>query len=487
MKLLKVFLLVSLLALITAGLAFAQNPAYQTSFITSVTYQNVSSNKATVTFNFYQEGSGTPIPVTTELAGNAGTSLFIGGLNQIPSNFSGSAVLSSDQPIVATLVQLPQSSTVKARPLSNGFSSASSTVILATALKNRNNTTTKFSIQNASSGAIDLTVKFYNADNTSAAPVVLNASSVPAGSAKSYDLGALSQLSDGFNGSVIVTAVAAGTNTPANIVGSALELSTNATEAKAFEGVASGAKKVYMPSALCKFGGFVTTTFYAVQNADQSTDTSVKVTYSNGKTDTKPVAKGAKTSFDSCSVNDAGFLGAAIIESTATDIVVVGKSVGDKAAAGISRISTAFLGESQGSAKLALPYVRWTPDAKFTSGERQRTFIAIQNVGSALNAGDVKVKYLNKNGDLIGTHTLGAMANGGKLNSTAADATLAAGRQQSELDNFGNPEGNPGGGSGGAVIIEGPSGSQLVAIARVQNVLSDASRAAEDYNGIPIQ
>ena len=489
MKSLKVFLVMSLLLLLTAGLASAQNPAYETSFITSVTYQNVSNATANVTFNFYAEGSSTPIQVQQTLPANAGASLFIGSLAQIPTNFSGSAVLSSDQPIVATLVQIPQSTTVKNRPLSNGFSSASSNVLVATVLKNKFNTTTKFSVQNASSGAIDITVTFYDADNTSNAPIPVSASNIPAGGSKTFDLGMMTQLPSTFNGSATVTAVAAGTSTPANIVASALELATNGTAARAFEGVNGGATTVYMPSALCNFAN--ATSVYAVQNAG-TTSTSVTVAYSSGLNDTRTIGAGQKESFSACvkkdgtTLNANNFSGAATVTSAgvgggaAQNIVVIGKVGGGGR-------STAFLGETSGSEKLALPYVRWTSDANFNAGtaSRQRTSIAIQNIGGS-TVNSVVVEYRNKNGEIVGTHTIASIAAGQKGNSNATNATLANGHTQIELDEFGNPESNPGGGFGGAVIIRGPSGSQLVATARVASKLGSTT-LAEDYNGIPIQ
>lgn len=475
MKSLKVLLVASLLLLITAGLASAQNPAYQTSFITSVTYQNISNTKANITFNFYQEGSSTPIPITRELAANAGASLFIGSLSEVPTNFSGSAVLSSDQPIVATLVQIPQSTTVKNRPLSNGFSSASSKATIATVLKNRFNTSTKFSVQNADSGAIDITVTFYNADDSNASPVVVTSNNVPTGSAKTYDAGANTSLPSPFNGSAIVTAVKTGTSTPANIVASALELSTNGNAATAFEGVSTGAKTVYMPSALCQ--RFNATTFYAVTNTSQTTATKVTVTYDNGNTDTKDIGAGKKASVNSCDKNTAGYSGSATITSDTTDIVVIGKASG-------GALLTAFLGEAAGSTKLALPYVRWTSDANFNSGARQRGFIAIQNVGTA-NATNVVVKYLNKNGTVVGTHNLGSLASKAKINSNASSATLSSGGNTNDLLEFGYPEGNPGGGFGGSVIIES-TGAPVVAVVRIASV-TDAGQVAEDYNGIPAQ
>jgi len=483
MKSLKVFLVASLLLLISVGLASAQNPAYSTSFITSVTYQNVSNPAvtATVTFNFYAEGSSTPILVQTTLPANAGTSLYIGGLTNIPTNFSGSAVLSSDAAIVATLVQIPQSSTVSNRPLSNGFSSASSQVTIATVLKNKFNQTTKFSVQNADSGVIDITVTFYNSDDPGAAAIVVLSNNVPVGSAKSYDLGTLSNITAGsFNGSAIVTAVKTGTSTPANIVASALELGTGTgkyNDAKAYEGVSSGAKTIFMATALCDvFGG--QSSFYAVTNTSQTTPTNVTVTYSGGKTDSADLGAGKKASFAACTVNNAGYSGSATVTSTVTDIVVVGK-VQDAGRA------TAFLGEAAGSAKLALPYVRYTADANFGGGEnRQRSFIAIQNVGND-PVTNVVVKYLNKNGEVVGTHTIASIASKAKAGSNATNATLASGHSAIELTEFGYPQGNPGGGFGGSVIIE-KAGASLIAVVRVESNVG-GTKVAEDYNGISVQ
>ncbi|RMH40630.1 MAG: hypothetical protein D6694_09900 [Gammaproteobacteria bacterium] len=475
-------MIVALLMLASIGLASAQNPAYNTPFTTSITYQNISSSDANITFTFYPEGGGQSVTISKSLPAGAGSSLFIGNLTELPSNFSGSAVMASDQPVVATLVQIPQNSTtVKNRPLSNGFSSASSQVLVATVLKNKFNTTTKFSVQNASGGAIDLKVQFFNADDPNAAPIELTASNIPVGSAKMYDLGQMSEIPDPFNGSAVVTATAAGTQNPAEIVASALELSTNGAAARAFEGVNGGARTVYMPSALCN--AFGATSVYAVQNAGTA-PTSVTVAYSSGQSDTRTIDPGKKESFNACkkkdgsALNSAGFSGSATITSTAADIVVIGKVGGGGR-------STAFLGETSGSSKLALPYVRWTSKENYDAGKRQRGFIAVQNIGTSTVSG-VVVQYLNKNGEVVGTHTLPDIPAGEKQNSNASKATLASGHQQIELDEFGNPESNPGGGFGGAVIVQGPSGSQLIATVRISTGFNGGT-VAEDYNGIAVQ
>jgi hypothetical protein len=464
-----------LLVLASVGLAAAQT-GYQTQFQTAITYQNISSSAAVVTFSFYNEKTASAVVVTRNLNANAGASLAVGSLTgseALPSNFLGSASLGSSQPVVATLVQLPQPSTgsVRNRPMSNGFSSGSSQVLLATVLKGAFNTNSKFSIQNASDGAVDITVQFFAVGQTSPA-LTLNESNIPVGAAKYYDMGALSGLSSPFDGSATVTAVRTGSATPANIVGSVLELQTSGVGVRAFEGVpnTAAANTVYMATALCGLGG--QTTAYAVQNTSSSQSAAVTVTYSNGMTQQGTIGAGGKQSFNSCNALPQSFSGAATITSNGAPIVVIAK-VG-----GAGRY-TAFLGETSGSAKLALPYARWS-NTKYDSGQYQRAAIAIQNISNSA-VSNVRVRYLNKEGTEVGVHTIASIPALGKANS---NATLAGSTVQ--LTEFGNPEANPGGGFGGSVIVEGPTGSQLIAVVRISSNTATGV-VAEDYNGIAIQ
>lgn len=490
-----------LLLIVSVSMVSAQLPAYQTTYVTSITYQNLGTATAQVQFDFFAESAAskaTTGDVIRSVTAGSGSSLFVGGLTgteSLPAGFLGSGVMSSNQPVVATLVQIPNNSTtVRNRPLSNGFSSATPSVLLATVLKNKFNTNSRFVVQNADSGAIDITVRIFNAENTAAAPIQIVTNNIPQGAAKYFDMGTLSQISAAsFNGSATVTAVKTGTSTPANIVGSVLELSTNGPAVKAFEGVTGGGPTVYMATALCDAFVPQQRTAYAVQNTSSTATANVSVNYSNGKVHTASIAPGAKQSFNACQAPGAerGFTGAATITSSGADIVVIGKAFIQGAdpnnLQNPAGFETAFLGESAGAAKLALPYVRYTSDANFQCPDnpsatqcRQRTNIAIQNIGSAA-VSNVQVKYLDKNGTVVGTHTIASIGAGAKANSKSTDAGSGA-----ALVEFGTPTSNPGGGFGGAVLIEAPAGSQLIAIGRVSSAVG-SSLVAEDYNAIPVQ
>lgn len=468
----KIFLLATvLLSLLMYPLATpVEAAAYGTSFTTSVTYQNVGNASANnIIINFYPEINGTPITINRPpLAPGAGTSIYIGGLTEIASGFKGSAVIESDQPLVATLVQVPPaSSPLKARPLSNGFSSGAPEVGIPTVLKNTFGVNSMVVIQNVDTVAADLTLDFVP---VSGATINLSLNNLPPGAAKYYDLGQLAQLGASFNGALKIKAFQAGTTNPGSIVATSMELGISSNAAYAFEGVGgAGSNKVYMPSALCKFSTAQQTTAYAVQNVS-TTDVQVTVTYSSGNTEGPyTISAGGKRSFDSCAVNSPGFLGSAVIEASGGNIVGIGKVYG-------GGLYTAFLGFNEGGSKVALPYIRYTQTG-WLNGTRQRSFIAIQNVGDvALSAGSVSVKYYDKNGTLVGTHVLGEIPSGGKVNSNPSMIGAAG-------DEFGY---YPDGTYGGSAIVEGPTGSKLAVVVRVQTYVSSVEVPGEDYTGISV-
>jgi hypothetical protein len=393
----------------------------------------------------------------------AGTSIYVGSLSELTAGFRGSATISSDQPLVATLVQSPKpASGVKVRPLSNGFSGGSDYVLIPTALKATFDANSIISVQNVDDVAADLELVFVPVSGTS---VTVNVDSLPPYATKYFDLGQMSELGAEFNGSVQVYANVAGTTDPGSVVASVMELRIVQNGAYAFEGASEFGTMLYMPSALCNFNG-VQTSAYAVQNTTAG-DVDVTVNYSSGEVDGPyTLGAGAKRSFNACDVNDPGFIGSAQISGTG-EIISMGKIYG-------GGLSTAFLGFTSGAEKIALPYVRWTTDHWF-DGTRQRAFIAIQNVGADLAAGEVSVNYYDKDGTLVGTDTLGEILSGEKVNSTPGSIGAAGAEFGYYTD----------GTFGGSAVVEAPTGSQLAVIVRIAT-RDNSSTLGEDYNGIAI-
>jgi hypothetical protein len=473
-KLLTMFVVATLLLSVFVGSASAQ--AYNAHFTTSITYVNVGA-AATTTLDllFYASADDTTptMYALDNLEPNAAGSLFVGSLGDdvVPAGFKGDAIMQSDQPMLVTLVQIPQNAgNVKNRALSNGFSAGAPQALIATVLKNTFNTNTIFSIQNADSELNTVEISFYD---TSAHLVHSMTQDIEAGAPFYVDAGQLAGLGAAFNGSAVVMATRAD-DSDGSIVSSAMELEITTIGLKAFEGVSSGGLMFYMPSALCKaFGG--SDTSYAVQNTSLTTDTDVVVTYTDNNgdvtTDSATIGPGAKASFVACNAMAVGTYGAAVIEADPEPVVAIGKAYG-------LGITTAFNGVDMGYTKIGLPYVRWATDANWAAGLGQRTNITIQNVGTDLAAGDViKVEYVGPAGDIKGTHNIvvpaGGLANGAKVNSNPSNAGLT------EFGFYGTVY-------GGAAIITGPEGSELAAVARVSTQTSANVFVSEDYNSQPI-
>jgi hypothetical protein len=480
-RILLVLTLVMALVAVMVPAAVGAAPAYSTPFTVSITYQNVGLGAADVSISYYSENSGTPAVVfpAGSLAAGASTSKLVGEA-VTSGSFKGSAVLSSNEPVIATIVQIDGSGAVRNRPLSNGFSAGdgASKQLVATVLKNTFGSTTYFSVQNTETVPANLTVQFFAVGSTTPAFTATH-NGLPANAAKYFDAGTIAQLPNGFNGSAVVTAKKAD-GTAANIVVTVDELDVAGVGAKSFEGASQYGNEVYMPSALCNaFGG--QTTAYAVQNADLASSVTFNVIYKQaGKGDVTDgpytIPAGGKKSITGCTKLPQGGNGSAIIrrQSGANNaLVAVGKVVG-------ANITSAFLGivAGNGSNKVALPYVRWA-NANIANNQ-QRASIAIQNIGSTA-ATNVRVEYIDRNGVLKGTHSLGTIAAGAKLSSNPA-----AGNALDSCGNFGmyGPCNGPTSFGGGA-YVKSDSG-QLAVIVRILTG-SPTVAAGEDYNGINVQ
>ncbi|MEM4204410.1 MAG: hypothetical protein QXS54_10120 [Candidatus Methanomethylicaceae archaeon] len=517
MKRLKLLLSFGLLiSLILAGMPIYAQSAKDAPWLVSVTYQNVGTGPATIMVNFYGEGSATPITFNPlqgigdgTLAAGAGASFFIGSVSGIPDGWRGNAVISSDQPLVATVVQFSNAPNFKMRLLSNGFqaSDASEQYLIATTLLNKFNRTTVFSIQNVENVPILATVRFYDADNNGVLASVIT-HTIPANSSKYIDMSkpqdtGLPPSTTSFNGSAIVTAVLASDGTtPAKVVAAASEYYINRPVAANFEGLplSRASTTIYMATALCERFGL--DTFYAVQNASLTQTAFIEVVYrdTNGNIVARDgryqIGPGQKKSIATCSPSDgtnmSNFTGSAVIysysASTGTNpgapIVAIGKAQTSlRAPTPITADAfTAFMGEPAGVSKIACPFIRWANNENFVPSKpgKQRTYIAIQNLENTTIK--VVVTYKDRNGNTVGTPQVLTIPPYSKANSDPYSAgAVAAGAS------FGMISGEFGyytdGGFGAGAIIEAHPDNptaKFIAIVRANN-----AGASEDYNGPP--
>ncbi len=461
-----------------SGVGVAYASARTASWLVSVTYQNVGTAATSVSVDFYSEGSATPITFDPLSGGTlnagAGRSFFIGAVSGIADGFRGNAVMSSSQPLVATVVQFSNDAGFKMRMLSNGFQAADG------------------SNQNTGSTAVNATVHFYDADNNG--NNISNPTfSVPANSSKyiemdnAADTGFSGSATTVFNGSAIVEVP-----TGSAIVAAASELYTNKNVGANFEGIPLSrvGNTVYLATALCqKFG---LDTYYAVQNASLTQNATITVSYKDTAGNNFPttdgpyvIGPGQKKSITTCSLPGmAGFTGSATITSTGAPIAVIGKAQCQLTAcpAAQADVFTIFLGETAGASKLAMPFVRWSSDANFNAasnvGGKQRAYLAIQNLENTQIV--VAVKYYDKDGGLAGSENLTIPAfSKGNSNPSTAGALGFGTMNPGEFGYYTD------GSFGGSAIIEAAAANptaKFIAIVRVQH-----PGAGEDYNAVAVQ
>jgi hypothetical protein len=290
-----------------------------------------------------------------------------------------------------------------------------------------------------------------------------------------------------FNGSVVVTATKVSDGSPARIVGISetrrndTGSSPNRFRAYAFEAIplSAGAQTIYMPTALCKSGPGSQTTFFAIQNLSFTSPTVITVTYtavtgSLPSPNVQNLPPLAKVSVDPCQTNGAApYSGAATITSSSQPIAAVGKAAQTSGPLTQPRFTTAFLAQASGASRLAVPYIRWNPP-----GTDFRSFVAIQNIGStSIPAGQLTVTYYAQDGTVAANCTsVVAMPVGAKLNSTAANtfpADFTCSPAVGLLSSF-----------IGSAVIQGPSGSNLLAVVRNFAPAASAQIHTEDFNAI---
>jgi hypothetical protein len=464
-------------------------------FSTSIVYQNPNNAAASVSISFYPEGSGTADPVTFSTNVNAyGSGTVLVGSLGIASPFKGSAVISSDQNIVAAAAQVPTNASVN-QILSTAFGSADGTsnLYLTTFLGGNASAATSpvhsvFGVQNTEAESIRIRAQFINTAGTLvAAPTVV----LPANAAKHFDARTPASIdpafatyvaSQSFNGSVVVTATKVSDNSAAKIVGVSQELWAGIVpnRAYAFEAIpqTAGASTVYIPTALCEAlaTNLKVTTFFAAQSLATSGNVDFTVTYINADGSTKAtqsitaVTPGQKRSFNPCQAPGIGFGanwgGSAVLAvSGGQPAAVIGKAGNEPVG---FDYQTAYLGQGSGAQRLAIPYMRYG-----TGASDLQSFVSAQNIGAAaIPAGQLSYKFYNTDGTLARTCTNTAVLNkNAKVSGNPATNTGTMSCTGSVTQPW-----------SGSVIIEGPAGAQLIAINRTQkpsNVF-----ITEDYNGV---
>lgn len=435
MKRLSLFSLVlalSLVAALAGPVTAAPLAATATTWSSAIAYYNPDAAGDLVVTYYNADGSVAAESDAISIPSHGSGTLMIGDLGTLPSDFGGSAVISSGVPLVAVYKQFPGGTDTNYSPVFYSAFSADqagnwfwipSWVRFAGSY-------TQLGIQNLEDSEISVHVALKNTANT-----ITNHYSfdIAAGGNKLVTYKELAEVGTAvvtpFDGAAMVEAVIKGTTDPADIVVAAQDLYTAGRRAYAYEGVNSGATELYMPNAMCNVGTTKQTTLFAIQNTDS---VSTGAIFAEFYTDAgalivryklaKSLVPGQRVTLNPCSARAmAGKTGTAKIYATTgtlytsprVQIAAVGKAQSNDG------LLTAYTGAAAGATLVHLPYVRWA-----SAGENTAMFI--QN--TTTSAANVSVKYYNADGDLVATHNVVVPAKGKKnSNPSMVPSSLTSG------------------------------------------------------------
>lgn len=523
--------LITVLFIATIGPVSASTNAYGSKFVTSITYMNIGANPANLSVQFIDNAGSAAIdyPILNNdgsartLEPNASASLSVAALTASTSSWTGGAIISANQPLVTTMVQVSTNPTIRVRPVSNGFTSndAGTTLSLPYVAKACGSAkiTSRINIQNVdTSGDITTTLRWPNGDTA----YTQTDTAVPTGGVISINMasvtvnapttaGYTSPSGCNFEGSARITISGS-----SKIVATAFETSTTGRNAAAYEGIVStGATINRVPSALCSvnYGDGAQSSSIVIHNTGSSTAT-VRITYryqiretngTLGNIQTRTVNKGAlavnKTlTANACSDLPARSVGAAFITGTTSSstaatlpLTAISKITGN----GVYAVAPALPNPTLSSVAYA-PYVRYSTrcftaaptNAVCRNESRQRTLFSVQNISGAKRK--VRMTLYNSVGDVVGTPYISAeIPANAKISLSPTDVgTVANTSTRNPNNEFGYWV------IGGNIVYGGSAKFELLnidetsaseKIAVTVRVLNSTvlGQTAEDYNAIP--
>jgi hypothetical protein len=259
MKYVRFAVILALLLSLVPLTASAQDPI---SYDSGIQVQNQGTAEATIVITYYDQDGNVETTVNDTIAVDSSNTYFpIDGLS---AGFTGSAVISSDQPVVAISNMLLTESGGATYGFGGasygGFESGSTTASLPLIMKGNYGFSTWFNVQNTGSSDASVTVTYSNGATETA--------TVAPGAAKTFVQDDNGDLPDGFVGSATVTS-----DQP--VAASAVQLGP--TTVFAYNGFTSASTSVVMPLVNANNYGYVTG--IQIQNAgDTATDVTVDFT-----------------------------------------------------------------------------------------------------------------------------------------------------------------------------------------------------------------
>lgn len=472
----KVAILVSLILILAmASLASADiNPGVTSS--NTIILNMSSSNSAAINIVYYN-ANGSIAYTNSNVTINPGAVVEVKAQDEpLPAGFSGSAVVSSDQPIAAVTslknTSVPGAADSITQAAYNGASTASDTLFFPSAWGTAFQETV-FTIQNTSGSAVTVSIQYTERDGTDAGSISAN---LAANGSRSFCLCNSTDVPAGFP-SDFAGAIQASTSTP-SLAGVAVTTWSNGRSA-AYQALTSSNQgtTLYVPSQFRLNGttDYILFSAINVQNTSTTQSAPVTIEYYNrsdgalAKTLTTTIAPGSAIGANTknggdFAASDFNSLGQSwdgsvkIISDNSIPLVGTGiTSWGQNTYAGMAALPS----NNDSAESLFIP-AQYILD--YGSGTVQQwSSLNLQNVSetNTIARTDLTVKYVDTNGNVVKTFTGNSLpfslGPGGAIGfNTKNGGDLSA----SDFSSFGTN-------FIGGIIVEGPAGAELVATSNI--------------------
>ncbi|GAP13764.1 hypothetical protein LARV_01519 [Longilinea arvoryzae] len=278
-------IIVMLAAFVVVKPVEAQGPTG--SWVSGITCQNLTSDIAEVTFDFYQEGESSPaLSYPDSIPANGTLKYFTASTPAgLPTSFFGSATVSSSAALSCSVNTQSTGTGTTSNPYRIGTSSGFNDTQVANTMyvpqiTKASTWGTYMAIQNATSSAVDIQIQYFDRTTGNEIAAALETHNIPANSNLVVYPGENANLPATFYGSAKITA-----GSSIGVIVSFYNAGTDYTTAQfqSYNAFASGTKILYAPRVVRKYYGY--NSGISVQNISTvPTTLTVDLSFANGQT-----------------------------------------------------------------------------------------------------------------------------------------------------------------------------------------------------------
>ncbi|RMF29428.1 MAG: hypothetical protein D6759_13855, partial [Chloroflexi bacterium] len=254
---------------------------------------NLGSSTATIAINFYNTSGSVVGTINDSISVGGNVLYYTPSRSEVPDNFLGSAVVSSDQPVACSVNTQTSTGTTRVGTSNGVDASDTGTKLFAPQiLNNLGGFSSYVAVQNAGSAAVNVTARYFDTNGTEVYSTTVN---IPANSSHVFyqDDGSLSA---GFIGSATFESTDGSTPLAGTVNFYNAGTTSSNAQFHSYNTFTSGATKVFGPRVVKNLSGVGYTSGWSCQNlGPNAADITATVTFLDQDTNNTVTATLTKT------------------------------------------------------------------------------------------------------------------------------------------------------------------------------------------------